>query len=1204
MKLETNTINWMAARTARLLGGAMLRRTAMTLLLAVFTTATWADEDGVWKYLPNSTNSACIITGYNGPSGDDITTITIPKALGGMPVVSINPGVFSALKFLRTFVFYKDAQIQYMPDIPNLMFFSGVNLINDSGETVAENTLPASITTLGNEFRGTAIRTLTMPGVTSIGDYAFEGCHVLTSLTFGKAAAIGTYAFQKINSFSYTSNGYPEYFITTITYPGPMANWSCYNFQYSPNLVVNCSDGKCGWCGDAWSSSRPFYYKDGSCLYWTLDNSGNMVIDCVLNDDVYEDLSKQVIKTKNWQNEWEYADDVTSLTLNHVYALNKDEFNWSSRLTSVTFTEGLTSIGESAFFKCPITSLTIPSTVTSIGPKAFADCNEIATIVVNKDNSTYDSRGDCNAIIETTSNTLVVGCKSTSVPASVTSIGDHAFYGIKSLPSVTLPAGLTSIGEDAFYYCEGLTTVTIPASVTSIGQSAFYACHNLSQLYYDGSKAQWNQVTKGYWWNSDVSSSYTEHWRCTVTFDANGHGTAPAAQTGLWSGEDKATEPAPMTADGYAFMGWYKDAACTQPWDFATDVVLDDITLYAYWEPFCAATVTADQSSIEIPYGQEWTDIPVTVSSLTLGCFLNGSETYRKADAVAVVPYRGSATSYLPLVGSAGMIDAYKGAGEHTVGNRRSEQLTAVGQSGTLWVYIPKATWDAAAAGNYTQDLYYDAMFLYNGVTPAETYTYGFGFDEKVTLWLSVPEAVTLTFDANGGSGDAMAVANGRVGIRMTLPASTYTAPEGQSFLCWNTKADGTGTRYYAGQEYIFNASTTLYAEWGGEYVVDLTSATEQDITMGLSGQLIVLEGYFMNDGDQMGLDVDLDGTMDVEIAYKEGVNDQWTASVRKLTNPTQNYRFVLTMSNEEGQFGSVTFKFVNEGAMVEQPAVEQLFDDNGTYNREQLLTLKDGQPHHLMLSHRTLYRDGYWNTLCLPFDVSSFTGTPLDGATVMELDTETPYNGHVTGLEGTTLYLNFKDAHSIEAGKPYIVKWTTAAADIVSPVFHGVIVTAQAKVIPNPYHYSYNDPEYITVAVPTDVSFSGGKFCGTYDPTDIYNDEHNKFYLGAGNYLYWPNNEDFSVKAFRAYFDLSSAPAGVREFNLSFGEDPSSELTGIVTIPAEGRDSGSSSSVRTGIYTLDGRRVASDTSDFDKQRPCTLPKGLYIVNGKKMVIK
>ena len=108
-------------------------------------------------------------------------------------------------------------------------------------------------------------------------------------------------------------------------------------------------------------------------------------------------------------------------------------------------------------------------------------------------------------------------------------------------------------------------------------------------------------------------------------------------------------------------------------------------------------------------------------------------------------------------------------------------------------------------------------------------------------------------------------------------------------------------------------------------------------------------------------------------------------------------------------------------------------------------------------------------------------------------------------------------------------------------------------------------------------------------------------FYLGADNKLYWPNTENFSVKAFRAYFDLSPAPAGVREYNLNFGEDPSSELTGIVTVPADGRDSGSPRSVRTGIYTLDGRRVATDASGFDlKSR---LP-GLYIVNGKKMIIK
>lgn len=89
------------------------------------------------------------------------------------------------------------------------------------------------------------------------------------------------------------------------------------------------------------------------------------------------------------------------------------------------------------------------------------------------------------------------------------------------------------------------------------------------------------------------------------------------------------------------------------------------------------------------------------------------------------------------------------------------------------------------------------------------------------------------------------------------------------------------------------------------------------------------------------------------------------------------------------------------------------------------------GETRDVILSGRTLYLDGNWNTLCLPFNVNYLTSTPLEGFTVKELDTETAYNGHVTGLDGTTLYLNFKDASSIKAGKPYIVKNTIAASAI-----------------------------------------------------------------------------------------------------------------------------------------------------------------------------
>ena len=308
-----------------------------------------------------------------------------------------------------------------------------------------------------------------------------------------------------------------------------------------------------------------------------------------------------------------------------------------------------------------------------------------------------------------------------------------------------------------------------------------------------------------------------------------------------------------------------------------------------------------------------------------------------------------------------------------------------------------------------------------------------------MALSLTVPEAATLTFDANGGTGTMDAV-SGRVGVGVQLPACTFTAPDGKDFLCWNTQADAGDTRYYAGSTFMPAASQTLYAEWGEGYVIDLTATAVNAsvaIPLGLSAQLTQLTGYFNNETDPMGLDVNLDGVKDLAIvqAYDD-VNNVMTASVTKLNSLTANYRFVLTAPTEEGKYGCVLIKFVSDGSVVEPGDIELLYDDNGTYNSGQLLVLKDGQTHNLMLSDRTLYTDGDWNTLCLPFGIDDFSGTPLEGFTVKELDTETAYGGHVTGLDGTTLYLNFKDASGIEAGKPYIVKKLQLKDDALTPTY------------------------------------------------------------------------------------------------------------------------------------------------------------------------
>ena len=1211
------------ARAARTQTGATTTAQAAVLLLVMMLTATTARadslEDAYWQY-SDAPGGTCTITGIALPDKQKATThdLTIPKTLGGKTVSGFSWNALSGFTRLTTIRFYQDASIENMPYVQNNTYFSTILLIDGNGETVegGTNCLPASMIEIGNAFTGSGITSLTMPGVTSIGDRAFEGCNSLTSVTFGQAATgIGGYAtpFAKISS------------TCMVTYPGSMSNWSVYNYQYSPKLKVNCTDGSCGWCGDGWAAgwtNENNLYKDNSCVYWTLDNSGLLTIDC-LNQDIILDnyFSKQVVKTKYWT-----GVNVTSLRVGRVYAID------------------------------------------------YLQHASLTTIVVDEGNPKYDSRDGCNAIIETATNTLVYGCKSSSIPSSVTSIGayafrettltsivipssvtsigGYAFYGCSALTSVVIPSSVTSIGSYAFSGCSGLTSVVIPSSVTSIGKSTFYSCPNLANLCFDGTEAQWNAVTKGDYWNNGVSSDFAVRWPCAVT-------------------------------------------------------------------------ASAGEASIAIPYGQEWTDITVTLNSLTMGWFWNEDAQARVADAVAVTPLVGSGASMNLTFykDSEVTLTGRKGAGAHTNTGALSESLTEAGQSATLWVHIPEEVWAAAAAGDYSMYLNYDAVFISND--PAETYTYSLGSGAQVALSLTVPEAATLTFDANGGTGTMDAV-SGRVGVGVQLPACTFTAPDGKDFLCWNTQADGNGTRYYAGSTFMPAASQTLYAEWGEGYVIDLTATAVNAsvaIPLGLSAQLTQLTGYFNNETDPMGLDVNLDGVKDLAIVHAyDDVNNVMTASVTKLTSLTANYRFVLTAPTEEGKYGCVLIKFVSDGSVVEPGDIELLYDDNGTYNSGQLVVLKDGQPHNLMLFGRTLYTDGNWNTLCLPFGIDDFSGTPLEGFTVKELDTETAYDGHVTGIDGTTLYLNFKDATSIEAGKPYIVKklqmknptftatggttgstdqqgydklvdgstdgyrWRTSISDGNPSYceFHAdqpVIVTGytlttgnqqttgdptvwtlQAKqnesdawtvidsrnvtttpsdalpsgrtadksyTVQHPGTYRYfrfevtqtggnflcltelilqctgtapvniENPTFTSVAIgSTDPSAVNSNddvvsFVGSYDPIDIAGVDRSILFLGEANTLYYPNDA-MQIGAFRAHFELNGITAGdpaagVRAFVLNFGEDETTGITDPTPDPSPGWEGSGCA-----WYSLDGRRLSG--------KPTT--SGIYINNGRKVVIK
>lgn len=155
----------------------------------------------------------------------------------------------------------------------------------------------------------------------------------------------------------------------------------------------------------------------------------------------------------------------------------------ATNLQSIVFPDSLTTIGDMAFMESGLISLEIPEEVASISTYAFYGCSNLASIQVSPDNSVFDSRDNCNALIETATNKLILGTSTTTIPNSVTSIGEGAFQGCTGLTSITIPNSVTSIGENAFNGCTGLTSVIIGDGVTSLLYNTFSGCTSLASVY-------------------------------------------------------------------------------------------------------------------------------------------------------------------------------------------------------------------------------------------------------------------------------------------------------------------------------------------------------------------------------------------------------------------------------------------------------------------------------------------------------------------------------------------------------------------------------------------------------------------------------------------------------------------------------------------------------------------------------------------------
>ena len=314
---------------------------------------------------------------------------------------------------------------------------------------------------------------------------------------------------------------------------------------------------------------------DGTCgdsLTWTLNTKDSTLT-----------ISGTGEMTTSYSAPWsDYKIYIKYVTLpDGLTSIGDDAFYNCSGLTSVTIPNSVTSIGEWAFQGCSgLTSVTIPNSVTSIGKGAFAYCSSLTSI--NIPNSVTS--------IEESAFIVCSGLNSITIPNSVTSIGYSAFSHCSSLTSITIPNSVTSIEYYAFSDCSSLTSVTIGNSVTSIGDDAFDGCYGIQEVTSYASTppaattcglnqtaatlyvpAEYVGIYSNTVWWEDFKEIRAIDADYVVTF-VDWDGTV-LASVGVAAGE-AATAPAPPTREGYTFIGWDSDFSS----------VIEDMTVTALYQ--------------------------------------------------------------------------------------------------------------------------------------------------------------------------------------------------------------------------------------------------------------------------------------------------------------------------------------------------------------------------------------------------------------------------------------------------------------------------------------------------------------------------------------------------------------------------------------------------------------------------------------------
>lgn len=965
--------------------------------------------------------------------------------------------------------------------------------------------------------------------------------------------------------------------------------WSDVEHRYNLTLYArwsSVSPNKSGSCGKVDASTTPVL--DGTQVKWTLRKQSE--------DDTYYDL---IISGSG-----PMADFTPAGSPWYIFC---------HAIRNIFIDADVTHIGDNAFEGIStLEGLQFPTAATS-STNAFTNLTRLTSLTLagggamtNFGKDKYPWTASREAI------------EHLNLDNAMTYIGDYAFHGCSALTEVVIPDSVTSIGKLAFWGCTALTTVTLPISASSNGK-VFNKCNALTKLIISGEGRMSDLKADKYTWNSQRKIIETLVIGDGVThIGTNAFGNFVALTADI-------TLPASVESIGKNAFAGIASKKNNPGINIATaeQSMLASVGASAFQK----ANARVDLSnSTELKEGDKSVFknikadviLPPSMTSLEKGCF-----NVNKKSAVKLY-------ILVPVANKLSVNGTIVEDGQETT-SRKLDLTDYRNSKNKLTLAMVEDTIPRTIT--VADDI-------------CQAYKYTLGTDEE----LQQTEVITKA----------------RVGETVVLSWGGETVPEGK-YVTGFTITDASDASTVAAtakkneedEDYSFimpakavNVNALLADQY--EYELDLTAdSAQQEIPEMLWALLQSLNGHFSYD-DATGkllLDLNLDGTPDIELTQpapeedyrpdtstdsgeEEGEGDGTDEgedpagedpagedpfadkyTVKRLAGADSvkvNCQFQLYYPFPL-PYNSVLVKLGNTFDNVQQEQIEDLDDDsdNATIITE---WAGDGKNHNVMLSRRTLYRDGSWNTLCLPFDVTiSGSQLDLDGVEARTLTD--------ASVQGSTLNLTFGEpVNTLKAGVPYIIRWTAAEQNIVEPIFRKVQVPSigitdadrqnenfwlimDTRIEEFLAAKGYDTHHAAAEPVATDERV---RFLGTFKSTRFDSENHSILLLGADNNLYYPqprlddptqpwsdtNPMNFpELHAFRAYFKMGDDASEVRQmtaFNIDFGNQQTVHIGN-----AETTQSANGNADNT-WYTLQGKKLRRQPNQ----------KGVYIHNKRKVVVK